>query len=273
MGAGVAPTGRGAHEAVRERRWWALWGTGCRASHPTPTLLPSPRSSLASDGALVAPTPEARRAVAAHNGLTAAIVQWEAAWAAASGAAADAALAGLAAPLVAERDGKLAPALDRRVLAAVADARWLARLGWAPPPRAAAAAVQEDRLARLLASLSHALDAKAALMARLPARVAGLVSTHAAAVDDLASSAGARLTWASPGAAAFATSLSSSVDGLCDLAGAVEHALAAGVDARVAALRAAPLLPPAAPVPEAHDQFRERAVQWTKKAGQELVDG
>lgn len=239
----------------------------------------APMQRLAADGALSVPSAAAKAAVAAHNALTAALVQFETSWAAAAGDAAEAALAGLAAPLVVpvpDGDGRLEPGLDKRVLAAAADARWLARLGCAVPPRAAAAAHHEARLARLHASLTHALDTRAAALDDASPRAVALLAPHAAAFDASVATRGGRLTWSSAGAAAFVADVDAKARALAATAAALEHALEADLDGGVARVRGVALLPTvggegATPVTPA--DFEAAAVEWAGRAGQQLVDG
>lgn len=233
----------------------------------------APMRRLAADGALAAPIPAARAAVAVHNELTGAIVAFELAWAASAAAAADAALAGLSAPLiVTDPDGCLSPGLDRRVLAAAADARWLARLGCAVPPRAAAAALHEARLARLHAALDDALASRTVCMEGASPRVLALLAPQAAAFDASVAAGGARLTWSSSGTAAFVGDTAAAAGRLVAAIDALEHVLTVDIDGGVARVAGVQLLPPVS-APTSPADFEAAAVEWAAAAGQQLIDG
>jgi len=262
--------------------------------------------SLVAAGALAVDTPEARRAVAAHNTMTRALVSHESAWVQAWSASAEATLAaGLAVPLVVwssssssgaaaaagggsggrarsssggggggsrsssrsssstgdavssapasappriqRGQAAAAPAghgsdartlslgLDRRVLAASADARWMLRLGCDVPPRAAAAAASEGELRLLSASLRSSIETAASLpgggdAAPCSPRLCALLSPHVAVFEAWLAARGAELTWTSPRARALAEEARERSIALVDLSERLRRALESGVD-------------------------------------------
>ena len=125
----------------------------------------------------------------------------------------------------------LSPGLDRRVLAAAADARWMLRLGCDVPARAAAAASSERELRLLSASLSSSIETASSLLNdEASPRSCALLAPHVAAFESWLAAKGAELTWTSPRSRAFAEEARCRAMFLVDLAERLWRLLESGVD-------------------------------------------
>ena len=124
----------------------------------------------------------------------------------------------------------LSPGLDRRVLAAAADARWMLRLGCDVPARAAAAASSERELRLLSASLSSSIETASSLLNdEASPRSCALLAPHVAAFESWLAAKGAELTWTSPRSRAFAEEARCRAMFLVDLAERLWRLLESGV--------------------------------------------